>query len=106
MKSKKFKKTVEDFECSHCGTFVKGDGYTDHCPNCLFSKHVDINPGDRLSECKGEMIPISVEVIEGRYKIAYKCSKCGYIHKVFSNSQDNFETILTIAKSNYTNLTS
>ena len=26
---------------------MKGNGYTNHCPKCLWSKHVDINPGDR-----------------------------------------------------------
>jgi len=44
---KKFQKRIENFTCEKCGLFVKGTGYTDHCPNCLWSKHMDINPGDR-----------------------------------------------------------
>lgn len=44
---KHFTKTVEDFICAHCGTHVRGNGYTNHCPECLWSKHVDNNPGDR-----------------------------------------------------------
>ena len=44
---KKFERNREDFTCNNCELFVQGDGYTDHCPSCLYSKHVDINPGDR-----------------------------------------------------------
>ena len=39
----------EDFICENCGKDVEKSSYTarDHCPYCLYSKHVDINPGDR-----------------------------------------------------------
>ncbi|MFA6992594.1 MAG: RNHCP domain-containing protein, partial [Candidatus Gracilibacteria bacterium] len=40
---KRFSRTIEDFVCEKCGAKVKGDGYTNHCPKCLWSKHVDIN---------------------------------------------------------------
>jgi len=39
---RKFSKKVENFTCEACGNKVKGSGYTDHCPNCLYSKHVDV----------------------------------------------------------------
>ena len=52
---KKFIKVKEDFVCEHCGAEVKGDGYTNHCPKCLWSKHVDVHPGDRAAECGGMM---------------------------------------------------
>ncbi|MEK7061411.1 MAG: RNHCP domain-containing protein, partial [Patescibacteria group bacterium] len=43
-----FVKKIEDFVCKVCGTKVKGTGYTNHCPNCLYSLHVDEEvPGDR-----------------------------------------------------------
>ena len=58
---KRFSRRTEDFTCEHCGTKVKGNGYTNHCPQCLYSKHVDINPGDRLSDCGGLMEPIDIE---------------------------------------------
>ena len=40
----------EDFICENCGKDVEKSSYTarDHCPYCLYSKHVDINPGDNL----------------------------------------------------------
>lgn len=95
---KKFKRKIEDFECENCHTQVKGNGYTDHCPNCLYSKHVDINPGDRASTCQGMMIPTAVEVKRDGYKIHYKCKKCGYTHNVKSSPDDNFEKILELVK--------
>ena len=55
---KKFTKRKENFICENCGHFVVGNGFTNHCPNCFFSKHVDINPGDRLCSCNGLMKPI------------------------------------------------
>ena len=58
---RKFQRKKEDFICENCNKKVKGDGYTNHCPACLWSKHVDINPGDRLAECKGMMKPIGLD---------------------------------------------
>ncbi|HYC79501.1 MAG TPA: RNHCP domain-containing protein, partial [Candidatus Binatia bacterium] len=55
---KLFQRTPENFVCENCGTKVSGNGYTNHCPNCLYSKHVDNNPGDRLNKCHGLMEPI------------------------------------------------
>ncbi|MEK7158524.1 MAG: RNHCP domain-containing protein, partial [Patescibacteria group bacterium] len=45
--SRTFQRRVEDFTCESCGAQVTGDGYTNHCPQCLVSKHVDVYPGDR-----------------------------------------------------------
>ena len=64
---KLFQKTVEDFICEHCGNKVAGDGYTNHCPNCLWSKHVDVNPGDRAAICGGMMKAVKVETEKGTW---------------------------------------
>ena len=81
---KRFTKRIEDFVCENCGFKVIGNGYTNHCPKCLYSKHVDINPGDRLEKCGGLMKPVSIEGSTGHYKIMHSCIKCGYkkINKV------------------------
>ena len=65
----------EDFICENCGAKVKKLGYScrNHCPKCLFSKHVDINPGDRSNTCKGLLKPIDIEKFKDTYKIIYKC---------------------------------
>lgn len=75
--TKKFTRVKEDFYCEVCGALVVGNGYTNHCHNCLYSKHVDINPGDRQSLCKGIMKPIA----KGYNKkkgifIIHECIKC------------------------------
>ncbi|MDR0423029.1 MAG: RNHCP domain-containing protein, partial [Rickettsiales bacterium] len=75
MEAKKFIKKVENFVCEQCGFEVLGSGYTNHCPNCLYSKHVDINPGDRLCECEGLMLPIDIEQKGGKFIIVHKCQK-------------------------------
>lgn len=77
-----FKRQIENFICEHCGTKVVGNGYTNHCPNCLWSKHVDEKfPGDRASECLGMMEPISYEQQGDHWVITHKCVKCGKISK-------------------------
>lgn len=81
-----FTRKVEDFVCEHCGTSVTGTGYTDHCPKCLWSKHVDVEPGDRAATCHGMMRPVNVSGIVDRYVIAYECTVCG--HKKNNKVQD------------------
>lgn len=97
MDEPKFQRKIEDFVCANCGEKVVGNGYTDHCPKCLWSKHVDINPGDRKCKCNGLMEPVGIEYKNGKYRINYKCTKCCYTHTVDSNVNDNFETILSIS---------
>lgn len=73
-----FKRNIEDFTCGHCGHEVKGNGFTNHCPKCLWSKHVDINPGDRAELCRGLMEPVSLELRKGDYTIIHLCTDCGH----------------------------
>ena len=92
----------ENFICEVCGSEVKKLGYTarDHCPYCLCSKHVDINPGDRLCECKGILKPVSIE--KGKkdtYKIVYICTSCGMQKRNVAAEDDNFDKILEIMSS-------
>ncbi|MEX0652289.1 MAG: RNHCP domain-containing protein [Candidatus Paceibacterota bacterium] len=71
-----FKRVTEDFQCAYCGEQVIGNGYTNHCPECLWSMHVDIEPGDRASECKALMRPVSFEEKKGTYTILHRCTGC------------------------------
>ncbi len=100
MQEKKFQKKIENFFCEYCKNLVIGKGYTDHCPKCLRSKHVDINPGDRNSKCKGTMKPIGFKVKNDGYIIFYNCLKCGYKYRVKSSLEDDFEAILKLSKQN------
>jgi rubrerythrin len=94
---KKFQRKIEDFVCGNCGAQVTGNGYTNHCPNCLWSMHVDINPGDRQNTCGGMMKPISVEIKSGEYILTHKCAKCGFEKRNKTAPEDNFEEILKLA---------
>lgn len=103
MSDKKFIKNIEDFTCKNCGFFVKGNGYTNHCPKCLFSEHVDINPGDRKSSCGGLMEPASVEEKSGEYIILHRCRKCGHEKRNIVASNDDMRVVAEIMKKNATN---
>jgi len=84
METKRFSKNDEGFVCLHCGKEVMpmGKSSRDHCPCCLWSVHVDINPGDRANPCKGEMEPVSAlpDPKKG-FIILYRCRKCGALHR-------------------------
>ena len=93
---KKFNMRDEDFICEHCHKEVKKLNYTarDHCPYCLYSKHVDINPGDRENNCLGLLKPIGIEKYRNTYKIIYKCEKCHETNKnIIADYDDNNENI-------------
>ena len=95
---KKFKMIDETFICENCHKEVDILGYTsrDHCPYCLYSKHVDINPGDRLEQCHGLLKPIGIEKFKNTYKLIYRCEKCHKIRKNIIANDDNFDLILDI----------
>jgi len=97
---KKFQRTKENFVCENCHQEIIGNGYTNHCPHCLWSKHVDVNPGDRLSLCQGLMEPINIELKQGNYFILHRCLKCGYEKINKTAEDDDFETILALVKKN------
>ena len=88
----------EEFICEHCGVHVKRFKYSarDHCPFCLYSKHVDINPGDRLNPCKGLLKPIDIDKFKNTYKIIYKCNKCNELHKNIIADDDDINEIIRI----------
>ncbi len=91
-----FTRKIEDFKCSKCGTFVKGNGYTDHCSSCLSSRHVDINTGDRAANCGAVMEPKSAEYKNGEFTIYYTCLGCGAEKRVHSAKEDNIDALIAL----------
>lgn len=89
----------ENFICDNCGFEVNKLNYTarDHCPNCLYSKHIDNLPGDRSNDCHGLLEPIEIEKFKDTYKIIYKCLKCGKIHKNIIAKDDNINLIIELS---------
>ena len=100
---KKFFTRDESFICEHCHKKVEKLGYTsrDHCPYCLYSKHVDITPGDRANTCNGLLKPIEIEKFRNTFKIIYKCEKCGNQHKNIIAKDDDFNKIINLSKPNF-----
>lgn len=96
--SRRFQRRIESFACLHCGEAVSGDGYTNHCPKCLWSRHVDINPGDRAAACKGPMEPLSYEVKGGETILLHRCTVCGFERRNRTAPADDFEAILRLSQ--------
>lgn len=97
--SRKFTANDEGFICNNCGKEVSKLGYSsrDHCPYCLHSIHIDINPGDRKNTCLGNLIPIGLEKYKKTYKIIYECEKCHEIKKNIVASDDDMDEIIRLS---------
>lgn len=70
----------DSFTCKVCGRPVvsagSGSNHRNHCPNCLSSLHLDIEPGDRESDCGGIMEPVGVWVRnKGEWAIIHRCKR-------------------------------
>lgn len=101
MKTQKFTKNDNEFVCENCGKKVEKLGYTsrDHCNYCLCSKHVDINPGDRLNDCYGLLEPIDIEINSKKgMVVVYKCKKCNTIKRNILAEDDDLEVVYEIMK--------
>lgn len=93
-----FKRTVESFLCEHCGRDVAGNGFTNHCPKCLWSKHVDVHPGDRAEACGGMMKPVALEGSSPDYSIVHVCERCSIRRKNRTAADDDTAALLAIAE--------
>ena len=85
---------TNDFKCAQCGSYVSanrslsGVNNRNHCPLCLWSRHVDLNTsGDRKAECKSRMQPLGLTVKHtfkrynmeksGELMLVHRCTGCG-----------------------------
>lgn len=96
--TKKFTRNIEDFTCENCNASIEGNGYTNHCPICLYSKHVDINPGDRSAICLGLMKPKLYKVNATSYTLEHICLICGYANINKVNKNDSIEEIIKLSR--------
>lgn len=94
---KKFQRKIENFVCENCGLEVKGNGYTNHCPKCLWGKHVDVNPGDRKEKCEGMMLPSGIMLKGGENVISHKCVKCGFERCNKVGVSDDFDAVVKVS---------
>lgn len=93
---------TESFTCKVCGKMVApesaGTQHRNHCPQCLSSIHVDNQPGDRASLCKGIMEPIGVWVRKnGEWAVIHRCQSCGKLGSNRIAADDNPSVLMSIA---------
>jgi hypothetical protein len=69
------------FTCLACGCEVlplAAGGFRNHCPRCLWSRHVDRVPGDRSEACGGMLRPVELQGSPGSgWYIVHLCVSCG-----------------------------
>jgi DNA-directed RNA polymerase subunit RPC12/RpoP len=94
------------FVCANCARAVPplaNGSYRNHCPYCLHSLHVDINPGDRASDCGGLLKPIGVDYSGKKgWVIVSQCQHCKQIKRnkaalEDANVADDFEKVLELS---------
>lgn len=90
------------FICGKCGRGVipaeSGTMNRNHCPECLWSRHVDVRTGDRGSVCRGMMEPIGIWV-KGNEEcsLIHRCEKCGFIRANRVAGDDNYLRLMGLA---------
>lgn len=92
----------DSFTCKVCGRPVvsagAGSNHRNHCPNCLSSLHLDIEPGDREADCGGVMEPIGMWVRKnGEWAIIHRCRMCGHLSSNRVAADDNPMKLMSIA---------
>ena len=93
---------TDSFTCKVCGRPVvaagAGSGHRNHCPNCLSSLHLDIEPGDRQADCGGIMDPVGVWVRKGgEWALIHRCRACGALRSNRIAADDNPALLRSIA---------
>lgn len=71
----------ESFACENCKEEISkhpSGSARNHCPNCLYSKHLDKEfPGDRASECLWLMKPVWKDHRTNKgWMVIHECQKC------------------------------
>ena len=92
----------DHFICRKCGRLVvsagAGSSHRNHCPNCLTSLHLDVEPGDRAADCGGLMEPIAVWVRnKGEWAVVHRCRRCGALSSNRVAADDNPMKLMSIA---------
>jgi len=98
----RFTPCLESFRCAHCGKEIHPEGagsqHRNHCPHCLYSLHVDEEPGDRKATCHGQMEPIGViSKGDGDWSILHLCKSCGKLSLNRALADDNPLLLMQLA---------
>ena len=100
--SRKSRPDVKQFTCIHCRSQVPTQSYgtrhRNHCPQCLWSRHVDEETGDRRSPCTQPMKPISIAIRDdGEWSLIHRCTGCGTLRTNRIAGDDHELSLLSLA---------
>lgn len=81
---------------------VTNGSYRNHCPACLWSRHLDVVPGDRAARCGAPMQPERIDHRSGKgLVIVHRCTGCGAcrVNRIAADTvqADDVEVIATLA---------
>jgi hypothetical protein len=96
------RRSPTSFRCRNCRLDVPADApgtaHRNHCPNCLWSRHVDDSPGDRAALCGSSMEPIAISVRgAGEWVLVHRCLGCDTVHLNRIAGDDNPLLLVRIA---------
>ncbi|NDL60060.1 RNHCP domain-containing protein [Phytoactinopolyspora mesophila] len=90
------------FRCLNCHLDVPADApgtaHRNHCPTCLWSRHVDHIPGDRAAGCGARMEPIAITARrDGEWLLIHRCVQCDELHRNRIAGDDNAVILFELA---------
>lgn len=102
MTTQKASRRDDGFRCIHCKlnapALAWGTSNRNHCPACLWSRHVDDAIGDRRSPCAQAMEPIAVAArADGEWSIVHRCVGCGQLRTNRVAGDDDEYRLLALA---------
>jgi hypothetical protein len=92
----------DSFTCLVCNTSIPGAAFgtrhRNHCPHCLWSRHLDDEPGDRRCPCREPMEPVAIEVRRtGEWAVVHRCTGCGVLKANRIAGDDHELALLALA---------
>jgi hypothetical protein len=85
---------TDTFGCLQCGRAVSTAGPErlprDHCPHCLYSRHLTDLAGGGPSPCGQRMAPIAIAVAgDGAWSVIHRCTHCREVASAPAGPDDN-----------------
>lgn len=88
------------FRCAACGAAnppIASGTIRDHCRVCLTSLHVDVVPGDRACECRGQLVATAAQVDARRgFLLHFRCDTCGAVKRNRAAHDDNTDRVIEL----------
>ena len=99
-----YRADTQEFRCRRCKAMVGpplwGGSHRNHCPFCLYSRHVDGRaPGDRSASCGALMEPLGAFMRgKGEHVIVHRCLGCGFQRHNRIAGDDDYELVLALPR--------